>query len=315
MRSVPFAGAIWIGTALLGAAIATLNVLIPSLVKREYPTKVGLMTGLYSAVQSSMAALAAGLAVPIAGTTGLGWRLSLGVWAGLALIGFAVFLPTLRARVRSRQAATVTPTDTDTPTPERVPSMLRSPIAWYVTLFLGLQSAIYFTVITWWPTIEQDSGFSAAAAGWHQFAFQSAGILGSLSAAVLLHRMQNQSGIAVGAAVFALLGLGGQLLLPHLSLAWALLLGVACGIAITTALSLFGLRTRNHHQAAALSGMAQSIGYLLASLGPVLVGALHDATGSWRPGLLVIMVSTCGMLVFGLLAGKSRYITPRKRGE
>src|SRR5690606_38434239 len=156
MRSVPFAGAIWIGTALLGAAIATLNVLIPSLVKREYPTKVGLMTGLYSAVQSSMAALAAGLAVPIAGTTGLGWRLSLGVRAGLALIGFAVFLPTLRARVRSRQAANVTPTDTDTPTPERVPSMLRSPIAWYVTLFLGLQSAIYFTVITWWPTIEQD---------------------------------------------------------------------------------------------------------------------------------------------------------------
>lgn len=341
LRSVPVTGAIWIGTAGLGAAVATLNVLIPSLVKREYPHQVGLMTGVYSAVQSSMAAIAAGLAVPIAGMSPLGWRLSIGAWAGLALIGFAVFLPTLRARVRVRDAraaggdagvavdaaadavadagsgagtASSNSLSARTSAPHDHsggPSMWRSALAWQVTLFLGLQSAIYYTVITWWPTIERDSGFSAAAAGWHQFGFQAAGIAGSLTAAAMLHRMRNQILVAVLAAVLPLIALTGEIFFPELALAWVVMLGLAGGAAITTALSLFGLRTRDHHQAASLSGMAQSIGYLLASLGPVLVGALHDATGSWQPGLILIIVSTCGMLVFGILAGRARFVGER----
>lgn len=310
LRSVPITGAIWVGTALLGAAVATLNVLIPALVKREYPRQVGLMTGVYSAAQSTLAALAAGLAVPIAGMSQAGWRLSLGVWAGLALVGFAVFLPTLRRRVRTPVGSPAMG-----PAPgslsssgRRGPAMWRSPLAWHVTLFLGLQSTIYYTVITWWPTIERDAGFSSVEAGWHQFAFQCCGIAGSLTAAALLHRLPNQSAIAAVAAILPLTALLGMLFVPHLALLWVSLLGLAGGAAITTALSFFGLRTRDHHQAASLSGLAQSIGYLLAAAGPVVVGAMHDATRSWAPGLVLITVSAAGMLVFGVLAGRDRFV-------
>ncbi|MGJ0204269.1 MFS transporter [Leucobacter sp. gxy201] len=304
LRSVPIPGAIWGGTALLGAAVATLNVLIPALVKREYPHRVGLMTGVYSAAQSTLAAVAAGLAVPIAGASQFGWRLSLGVWAGLGLIGFAVFLPTLRRRVRVPTGSPAAAA----PAPRTGPPMWRSALAWQVTLFLGLQSTIYYTVITWWPTIERDLGYSSVAAGWHQFAFQCCGIIGSLSAAALLHRLPSQSAIAAAAAILPIIGLAGVLLMPQLALLWVALIGLSGGIAITTALSLFGLRTRDHHQAASLSGLAQSIGYLLAAAGPVAVGAMHDATGSWKPGLVLVLANACGMLVFGTLAGRDRFV-------
>jgi CP family cyanate transporter-like MFS transporter len=313
LRSMPVPGAIWVGTAVLGMSIAMLNVLIPALVKREYPARVGAMTGIYSAAQSTMAALAAGLAVPIAGLTPAGWRLSLGVWAALGLIGFAVFLPQIRRRHdRAADAAAVAAADAPA-APAQVGSMWGSPLAWFVTVFLGLQSTVYYTVITWWPTIEHDAGVSVATAGVHQFVFQAFGIAGSLSGAWLLHRLRSQSGLNAVLAVVAMLGIVGQMLLPALGLLWVMLLGIAGGAAITSALSLFGLRTRNHHQAAALSGMAQSIGYLLASLGPVLVGVLHDATGSWTIALMVVVIGIVGMFFSGILAGRPRFVGDRPR--
>lgn len=323
LRSVPIWGTIWAGTALLGAAVATLNVLIPALVKREYPHKVGLMTGVYSAAQSTLAALAAGLAVPIASASQLGWRLSLGVWAGLGLIGFAVFLPTLRRRVRASggaadggagaaaprtASAEGAPVTGEAGSSQRAAAMWRSPLAWQVTLFLGLQSTIYYSVITWWPTIERDAGYSGPTTGWHQFVFQVCCIVGSLAGAAFLHRMRSQSFLAAVAATLSLVSLSGMFFLPQLALLWLILLGAACGLAITTALSLFGLRTRDHHRAASLSGMAQSTGYLLAAAGPVAVGAMHDATGSLQPGLALIIMSAAGMLVAGILAGRDRYV-------
>ncbi|WP_029145001.1 CynX/NimT family MFS transporter [Microbacterium luticocti] len=315
LRSVPLPGAIWAGTGILGAAIAMINVLLPALVKREYPTRVGPMTGIYSALQSGVAAVAAGLAVPIAGASAAGWRLSLGVWAALALIGFAVFLPALRARHTSAQRAADAGAvaDSDAPAdPAHIGTMWSSPLAWTVTLYLGLQSTIYYTAITWWPAIEQHDGLSPAAAGWHQFVFQTLGIAGSLSAAALLHRLRAQSALAAVAAVLAFAGIGGQLLLPGWGIVWVILLGASGGASITLALSLFGLRTRNHLHAASLSGMAQSVGYLLAAFGPILVGILHDATGSWDGPLLALLIVTVGILVFGILAGRPRFVHERR---
>jgi CP family cyanate transporter-like MFS transporter len=309
LRSVPIPGAIWVGTAVLGGAIAILNVLIPALVKREYPDRVGPMTGIYSAAQGTVAALAAGLAVPIAGLSDAGWRLSLGVWAGLALIGFAVFLPQIRRRHDSAARRAAAAADSGAPvTPARVGSMWTSPLAWSVTLFLGLQSTIYYTVITWWPTIEHDAGVDLATAGAHQFVFQAAGIAGSLTGAWLLHRLRSQSVLGASLAVIAVVGLVGQMVVPELALVWVVLLGSSGGASITMALSLFGLRTHNHHQAAALSGMAQSVGYLVAALGPILVGALHDATGSWTVALSFVAVCLVGMFFCGILAGRPRYV-------
>ncbi len=309
LRSLPVPGAIWVGTVGLGAAIAILNVLIPALVKREYPHRVGAMTGIYSALQSGVAAVAAGLAVPIAGMTAAGWRLSIGVWAALALIGFAVFLPQLRRRhtvMEGRQDAAADAV-VDPPIP-RLGSMWRNRLAWWVTIYLGLQSTIYYTVITWWPAIERSSGVSPLAAGWHQFIFQTMGIVGSLVGAALLHRLHSQSGLTVIAAALVTVAAAGQLLLPAWGIVWILFLGLAGGSQITIALSLFGLRTHNHEHAASLSGMAQSVGYLLAAFGPILVGVLHDATGSWEVPLTMLLIISIGIAAFGVLAGRPRFI-------
>lgn len=326
LRSVPVPGAIWVGTALLGAAIAVLNVLIPALVKREYPDRVGAMTGIYSAAQGCIAAIAAGLAVPIAGLTDAGWRLSIGVWAGLALIGFAVFLPQLRRRAEASgamaqdAAATVSvpgadaaADSADTVPTLHVGGLWRTPLAWWVTLYLGLQSTVYYTVITWWPAIESDSGLPAVAAGWHQFVFQALGIAGSLIAAALLHRMRAQSALTVVTAAFAAGAMAGQLVFPALDLVWVVCVGLASGGSITIALSLFGLRTRHHDHAASLSGMAQAVGYLLAAFGPILVGVLHDATGSWDGPLVLLLIVSVGIGVVGALAGRPRFVEDARR--
>jgi MFS transporter, CP family, cyanate transporter len=302
VRSLPSTIALWTGTAFLGVAIAVINVLLPSLVKREYPDRIGQVTGLYSSVQGAAAALASGFAVPLAGTTQHGWRLALGIWAGLGLIALAVFLPQLRRRTVPAEATS------SAGTPVRYRSPWHSALGWQVTLFMGTQSTVYYTLITWWPSVEQAHGTSAAASGWHLFALQVAGLLANLVTARLIPRQADQRLLIVGAAVLVALGIAGQLALPAASLLWIVLAGAGGGANIVLALSLFGLRTGDHQQAAALSGMAQSVGYAMAAGGPILLGALHDATGSWTAPLWVLLGVIVVQAASGALAGRARTI-------
>jgi MFS transporter, CP family, cyanate transporter len=299
VRSLPSIPALWVGTAFLGIAIAVINVLLPSLVKREYPDRIGQVTGLYSSVQGAAAALASGFAVPLAGTTQHGWRLALGVWAGLGLIALAVFLPQLRRR-------TVPPAATSAAVQHRSP--WGSALGWQVTVFMGMQSTIYYTLITWWPSVERAHGVSAAAAGWHLFAMQVAGLLSNLATARLIPRFPDQRWLLLGATGLFATAIAGQLALPGASLLWIVVAGAGGGACIVLALSLFGLRTRDHHQAAALSGMAQSVGYALAAAGPILLGALHDATGSWTAPLFVLLGVLVVQAVAGVQAGRARLL-------
>ncbi|RZT85108.1 CP family cyanate transporter-like MFS transporter [Pseudonocardia sediminis] len=294
---------LWVGTAGLGVAVAFLNVVLPVLVKRDHPDRIGAMTGLYSSVQSAAAAVAAGLAVPIAGTVQHGWRLSLGIWAGLALIGLAVFLP----RMRRRAAVTPPPAPTGSPGAPARP-IWRSALAWQVTVFMGLQSTVYYTLITFLPSIEQAVGTSAAAAGWHQFVLQILSIAGALSSAALIQRLPDQRPLALAYALLCGVGVAGILLVPPLAVLWVAAIGVGVGGGVVFALSLFGLRTADHHRAGTLSGMAQCLGYLVAAAGPPAIGALHDATGSWTPPLLVVLAMLAVALVAGVLAGRNRVL-------
>ena len=301
VRSLPSMVALWTGTAFLGIAVAVINVLLPALVKRDYPDRVGQVTGLYSSVQGAAAALASGLAVPLAGTTQHGWRLALGIWAGLGLIALAVFLPQLRHR--SVPPSSGSP---GAPVPHRSPWV--TALGWQVTVFMGCQSTIYYTLITWWPSIVRAEGVSAAAAGWHLFAMQVAGLLANLATARLIPRRPDQRLLILGATGLFATATLGQLTLPGASLLWIVLAGAGGGASIVLALSLFGLRTRDHHQAAALSGMAQSVGYAPAATGPVLLGALHDATGSWTAPSWVLLAVLVVQAAAGALAGRARTI-------
>ena len=303
-RSLPWTPALWIGTALLGVAIAVMNVVLPSLVKRDYPDRVGQLTGIYAAVLSAVAAIAAGVAVPIAGLTHEGWRWSLGIWAGLALVGLAVLAPRLR-RPRPLDARTIAADEP--PSPYRSP--WTSALGWQVTLFMGVQSTVYFTLITWLPSIEQSTGVSAAPAGFHQLLLNTAGIAGSLLTAAVIHRRaDDQRLIAIAISVLIALGLAAELAVPSLSSVWVCVIGLGTGGTISLALSLFALRAGHHRQAAELSGMAQSIGYLMAAGGPIAIGVLHDATGSWNAALIVILVLVAAQLVVSVLASRNRQI-------
>ncbi|WP_202975509.1 MULTISPECIES: MFS transporter [unclassified Kocuria] len=323
------------GTLLLGAAIAVLNVLIPSLIKRDWPQRIGPMTGVYQSVTALTAALASGLVVPIAGAVPSGWRFALGIWAGLAVIGVAVLLPWILGTASVRAATpTTNPTSSSaaTPTaaapspapapgrdaaaspsapaarPDRAQLPLRSPLAWQVSLFMGLQSTIYYTMVTWLPAIQIANGASAVQAGWFHFAFQACGLAGTLFSAFMIPRLRAQSGLGILLAGAGLVGVLGLLLLPGLSLLWALCAGFCTGGAIVLAMALFGLRTADYHQAAGLSSMAQSLGYVLAALGPVVIGLVKDATGSWTLPLLLLAGVAVAQGVFVALAGRPRTI-------
>ena len=303
VRSVPPVALLWAGTVLIGVAIAVLNVVLPALVKRDFPTKIGQVTGAYSAVQSSFAAIAAGVAVPVAGMSDWGWRVPLGMWAGLTLITLGVLAPQLRRHT--------VPDPGSAPAPAvRGRSPWKSALAWQVTGFMGLQSAVFYVCVTWLPAIEHSAGVSEEAAGLHSFMLNAFAIGGSLLSSALIPRLRDQVAISVGAPVLTIIATIGVLVAPEWSAVWASLLGLAGGANIVLALSLFGLRTTNHADAAAMSGMAQCIGYLVAAAGPTVIGAVHEASATWTPSLLiVIVIIEIPLIVFGYLVGRNRILS------
>ena len=303
MRSVPSTAALWTGTVVLGAALAAINVTLPALLKRDFPRRAGQLTGLYASVQSGAAAAASGLAVPVAGMSDSGWRIAFGMWSGLALVALAVFLPQLRRRTvpKHRVAAALDPH----------PSQYRSPwgssLGWQVTIFMGAQSTIYYVVLTWWPTIEHSQGFSAATAGFHQGILQISGVVGSLLCGSVLHRWHSdQRLIAVCVTPLPLVAILGQFAWPGAAVLWTVIVGLATSATLVLALTLFGLRTSHHGQAAALSGMAQSGGYVMAGTLPLAFGALHDATQGWYAPVVLLIVLVALQVVFGYLAARPK---------
>jgi CP family cyanate transporter-like MFS transporter len=300
LRSLPVPGSIWAGTAMIGLAIAFLNVLLPSLVKRDFPAKVSQVTGSYTATQAAFAAIGAAVVVPVAQTSPAGWRLALGIWVGLALIAMAVLLPWLR-RTASGTVPMTTPAIA-------YRSPWASALGWQVTLFMGLQSIAFYVLMAWLPTIEQSRGVPASTAGLHLSIFLLVSVFASLATGGLLHRGSDQRLVSFGSSALTFATFLGLAMAPHLTLVWVLFGALGCGSLIVIALSLFSLRTVNYPQAAALSGMAQSVGYGLGAAGPVMFGGLRDLSGGWTLPLLVTAGIMALLAVTGVLAGRDRVI-------
>ncbi len=277
IRSFTGSAGLWIGTLVLGTAIAVGNVLVPLLVKRDYPNRVSRAISISSACLSIGAASASAVAVPLANV--IGWRGALAFWALPALLVALLWLP----RARPKPAPPV-PLAEDEHPPVTV---WRQRMAWLVTAFVGVQSTIFFVLVTWLPTIAISAGASAEAAGLYLFAFQLIGILAGLSIPLLV-RPDSQVLAAVSASVPTFLGITGLLLVPAWSPVWALVAGVGNGSSLVVAQTLISLRGRTHHETAQLSGMAQSVGFLLAAAGPVLAGYLADVTGGWTATLTLV---------------------------
>lgn len=300
IRSAGAIELLFTGTLLVGLGIAVGNVLIPGIIKMNFPFKIGLMTGLYAIVMNVFGALGSGLSIPIATSGSFGWRGSLVIWSGLALITLFIWLPQLMKKHDAKKKINN----------QKIGGMLRSPLAWKITVFMGAQSLIFYTLITWLPTILTANGYDIHLAGWGVFIFQFASIPFTFIIPVIADRMKNQVMLAFVSSGLILAGIIGLLAgLSELSILWVVFLGVGNGSAFSLSMMFFTLRTKDGYEAAELSGMAQSLGYLLAAVGPVLVGGLQDITGSWTLPLSMMALFAIVMLIMGIASGKNKQVS------
>ena len=286
------------GTVLAASAIAVLNVLLSSMAKRRWPERAGLLIGIYLTMLSAGAILSSLLSVPLYDSSG-SVQLALGVWAVPAALAVLLWLPQLRYRtVGLAPAAAVAPGRAGV-------KVYRYALTWQVTAFMALQSLLYYAVLSWLPTIFQDRGDSAVTAG-NLLALMGVGNLAtSLLVPVLAHRRPSQRGLVVPSLIGTAAGLAGCLWAPLGSAPfWVLVLGVSQGSCLGLAIFFMLARAPDAGVAASLSAFAQSVGYLVASAGPLVVGLLHSATGSWNLPLALLLVLCAAELATGLLAGR-----------
>lgn len=289
---------LFLGTCLLGAGIAVGNTLLPSLLKRDFPDQLTKLTVVYSITMGVASAAGSALVVPLAHA--FNWQISLGAFLILPAMSALIWLPQLRRH--SRPAA-------GTATPPHGGAIWRSGLAWQVTLFFGVNSFVYYAVATWLPSILLAQGYSPNEAGSLHAIMQFATILPGFVIVPLVKKAKDQRFLATGLALSGLASLVGLLFVPALAGFWVALFGFGIGGAFVLALAFIGLRTATSHQTASLSGMTQSVGYLMSATGPVLLGALHDGVGSWQAVLIVCMLFCVILALLGLGAGRSVHIS------
>lgn len=298
LRSLPSTALLFGGTAIIGCGIALGNVLLPGLIKRDFSQHVARMTGAYSITMGGAAALGSAMVVPLA-LAGFGWHGALLMLMVFPLLALLVWLP------QTRKTATAPLTGSGA---MHNRGIWRSALAWQVTLFLGINSLVYYVIIGWLPAILQSLGYSEAQAGSLHGLLQLATAAPGLAIPLILHRLKDQRAIAIIVALMCAISACGLWFWPGQAVVWTLVFGFGSGATMILGLTFIGLRANSAHQAAALSGMAQTIGYLLAACGPPLMGKIHDANGDWQIPLLAVALISVVMALFGALAGRDREI-------
>lgn len=298
VRSITGVGTLFIGTALIGIAIAFGNVLIPGLVKLSFPFRIGAVTGLYAVFMNTFGAIASGVSVPLSTATRYGWQGALMTWAILTVIAMIVWFPQVK------NPAELPKYDVDD---EKIQTNMWSSLTgWQVTIFMGLQSLMFYTILTWLPEILQVNGYTANEAGWMLSLMQFALIPVTFIMPIVATKMKDQKLLSALTGILFILGtlglINGQ---PFVVIVAVILLGIACGSAFSLAMIFFTLRTKDAYEASELSGMAQSVGYLLAGFGPLLFGALHDVFNNWTAPLVLLLACAGIILIFGVLAGRN----------
>ena len=286
-----------LGTAACGAAIALCNVLLPGVVKRDFPHRLGLMGGLYTTAICASAALGAGFTYPVFAATGH-WTSALWFWAVPAVVVLLLFLPlAIRQPTVKHQAV------------HGGVNVWRSPVAWQVTAFMVLQSMMSFSVFAWLAPILRDRGVDGGTAGLMVSVSIVLQMLGSLFAPALATRFRDQRAINVVVALMTGGGFALSIFGPsELIWVWTGLLGLGQGSLTAVALTMIMVRTRDAHTAAHLSGMMQGVGYGLGSTGTLMVGQLHQATGGFAAaGILFLVVGSLAAF-FGYRAGRDRFV-------
>ncbi|MGW7358744.1 CynX/NimT family MFS transporter [Streptomyces sp. NPDC054802] len=306
----PFAGgtaAFLAASALALMGIAVSNVLMPVIVKRYFPDRVGSMTGLYSMALALGTSLAAAATVPLTSALGGSWRGGLALWAVLAAVAVLPWLGLVRDR---EDTASPRPGKADggTKRPAAAPRITRSPTAWALACFFGLQATGAYITMGWMPQIFRDAGVPAGTAGVLLAVTMVMGVPLAFVIPRLAARMRQQGPIVVALGLCGLTGYLGLQLAPAAGAwAWAVLLGVS-NCSFPLALTMIGMRSRTGAGVVRLSAFAQSTGYLISIPGPLLVGVLYQHSGGWDLPLALVAALLVPQIGVGLLAGRDRTI-------
>lgn len=293
IRIIPSIPALFGGTILVGAGIAVGNILLPGLIKRDFPHRLGIMSGLFSMSMAVGATFAAGITIPVAEAVGWSWNEVLAAWGLFAVVALAGWIPSLwhsRGTVALR--------------PARGVALSRDAVAWWVTAFFGLQSFNFYSTTAWLPSILTGYGYDAVFAGFMLSLVNLVSILPALLVPLVLNRIRNQAKFTIIVSLSYFAAVGGFLLAPGAAPLWMVFLGLAQGAGLGLGLTFIVLRSPDSDHATRLSGMAQSWGYLFAAIGPLALGALHDLTLAWTLPLLVLLVMLVPQAISAYQSGR-----------
>ncbi len=299
VRYLPSISTLFLGTAILGCGIAVGNVLIPSIVKQEFQNQSGLVTGIYSVSMNLTGAIASGVSIPLIEKLGWTWNQAFSLWIILAALALLAWLPQLKNKKATPEVNVV---DTNN-------SIWHSSLAWSVSLFMGIQSFIFYVLVAWLPEMLISQGIPSSKSGGMLSLLQLTLLPTTFIIPIIAEKRPNQKSLVVISFTLFTLGISGLMFssLAVISLS-IIAVGIAGGIAFSLSMMFFNLRTSTPKEAADLSGMAQSIGYILAAVGPFLFGLLHDLTNNWQSSLFLLIGMTIILLFVGLNAGSSKKV-------
>lgn len=310
VRSYTNVWGLFAGTAVLGVGIAIGNVLIPGIIKLKFSEAVGRMTSIYTSSMCVFAAVGAGVSVPLSSGLGLGWKNTLAVWLILALVTLCIWWPQVKGSASAARGAVSVAAPA-----EAAPPIWKSKTAWFVTAFMGTQSLLFYSMVAWLPTIVVSKGMTQTFAGNMALAYQLVALPATLAVPLLCDKFKDQRCLASAGCLVYLIGMALLLIgsSPYLLIGAVSLLALGAGGSISLSIAFISLRSPNAARASALSGMSQSAGYLLAAIGPALMGYIYDLSLSWFIPMILFMVFLVLLFLFGLQAGNDVTVAAERK--
>ncbi|WP_398574090.1 CynX/NimT family MFS transporter [Staphylococcus equorum] len=294
-----------IGTLLLGIAIAFGNVVLPSYVKWYFPMQIGLATGIYSGTMNFTAGLGGGLSFPLSEISPIGFRLSLSFWIIFGVIALLLWIPKARTGAKLEQA-TVDQSKLET---SKKVNIVKSKLAWMVALTMGFQSMVFYTMVAWVPSILIDRGLEPNTAGYLLMLNQFSQVPMTFIFPIVASKLKDQRILVVIITILFLIGFSlfftQSLVLLIIGIVIA---GLAMGACFSLCMTFFSIRANTSEGSISLSGFGQSVGYLIAAIGPFLIGYLYDTTGSWNSGVVALIIMSILIFIFGYPAAKNKVV-------
>lgn len=295
VRSITDISWLYIGTVLIGIGIGFGNVLAPAMIKAKFPLHIGIMTGYYTVVMNVFGGLSSYGTAPL--VKAFNYNIAISVIGIITLITIIIWSFQLKGTQ-----------ETATALPRKSVNVWKSPLAWQITILMGGQSLIFYSLINWLPAYLSQSGMTINEAGAYLSIMQIAIIPFTFITPIFATKMKSQFFLTFITGICFIVGVTIMLIAPNLAIISTILIGVAGGLAFGLVNTFFSLRTEHIQTSAKLSGMAQAVGYLVAAVGPLLFGILHDMTGKWTASLSILLITAIVITLFGSQAGRKRTI-------